>query len=527
MDLLHSFTLGDLVREHRRSHPHRCAVVSADGERFTFEELDRRVNRLAQALWADGVRQGDRVLWLAQSSHRTLEVVLAAAKLGAMACPANWRQTAAEMAFVIDDLDPAVVFWQEEEIGDVVRAARELSSAGASERAHPGGPPWYRHDAPADASDSYEALLARGDDVDPMIDVEPFWPVLVIYTAAFSGQPNGAMMSHLGFLIENLMIANLQRVDHETVFLNSGPLFHIGNWMTTMATFLYAGTNVFERRFDPEEFCALVEREGITSAYVVGPMQDRILEANADGRWNLKSLRSGPGSDAWNAMVTVRETPWTASPGGFGQTEVNGLCTWRSIGGVGEGSHGRPFPFVQLAILDEDGRELPPGSVGEIGVRGPTVMVGYHDRAEENARRRRGGWHHTHDLGRREPDGSLTFVGPKTTMIKSGVENIYPAEVEAAIRRHPAVADVCVIGVPDPQWDQSVKAVVVLRDGDSATEDEIIAHTRSLIASYKKPRAVVFVASLPRDASGFAVDRAAVDAAHGGGGYPGPSRLRG
>jgi long-chain acyl-CoA synthetase len=351
--------------------------------------------------------------------------------------------------------------------------------------------------------------------------------VLVIYTAAFSGRPGGAMMSHLGFLIENLMIANLQRVDHETVFLNSGPLFHIGNWMTTMATMLFAGTNVFERRFDPEEFCAVVEREGVTSAYVVGPMQDRIVEANADGRWNLKSLRSGPGSDAWNAMVTVRETPWTAQPGGFGQTEVNGLCTWRSIGGVGEGSHGRPFPFVQLAILDEDGRELPPGSVGEIGVRGPTVLVGYHDRAEENARRRRGSWHHTHDLGRREADGSLTFVGPKTTMIKSGVENIYPAEVEAAIRRHPAVADVCVIGVPDPQWDQSVKAVVVLREGASATEDEIIAHTRSLIASYKKPRAVVFVASLPRDASGFAVDRAAVDQAHGGAGYPGTSRLRG
>jgi len=223
----------------------------------------------------------------------------------------------------------------------------------------------------------------------------------------------------------------------------------------------------------------------------------------------------------------VRETPWTASPGGFGQTEVNGLCTWRSIGGIGAGSHGRPFPFVQLAILDEDGHELPPGSVGEIGVRGPTVMVGYHDRPEENARRRRGSWHHTHDLGRREADGSLTFVGPKTTMIKSGVENIYPAEVETAIRAHPAVADVCVIGVPDPQWDQSVKAVVVLRDGASATEDEIIAHTRSLIASYKKPRTVVFVASLPRDASGFAVDRGAVDEAHGGGGYPGPARVRG
>jgi long-chain acyl-CoA synthetase len=287
MDLLHSYCLGDLLREHRRSHPHRRAVVSADGERFTYEQLDQRVNRLAQALWADGVRQGDRVLWLAQNSHRTLEVLFAAAKLGAMACPANWRGTAAELAFVLDDFDPTVVFWQEEEIGEVVTRARELSSVGGSGK-RPGGPRWYRHDAPADEPDAYEALVARGDDVDPMVDVEPFWPVLVIYTAAFSGRPNGAMMSHLGLLLENLVIANLQRVDHETVFLNSGPLFHIGNWMTTMAVLIFAGTNVFERRFDPEDFCALVEREGVTAAYVVGPMQERILEANADGRWNLK-----------------------------------------------------------------------------------------------------------------------------------------------------------------------------------------------------------------------------------------------
>jgi long-chain acyl-CoA synthetase len=147
-------------------------------------------------------------------------------------------------------------------------------------------------------------------------------------------------------------------------------------------------------------------------------------------------------------------------------------------------------------------------------------------RPEVNAHRQRGDWHHTFDLGRRETDGSITFIGPMTTMIKSGVENIYPAEVEAAIARHPAVAEVCVIGVPDPVWDQSVKAVVVPKDRHEVTEEEIIVHCKRNIASYKKPKAVEFAESLPKDANGM-VDRDNVDQAFGGGGYPGPKRTRG
>ena len=147
-------------------------------------------------------------------------------------------------------------------------------------------------------------------------------------------------------------------------------------------------------------------------------------------------------------------------------------------------------------------------------------MVGYFGKDEENARRQRGGWHHTNDLGRREPDGTISFVGPKTELIKTGVENVYPAEVEGALQKHAAVAEVVVIGVPDPTWDQNVKAVVRLHDGQQATADELIEHCKSLIASYKKPKEVDFVDAFPRLESGF-IDREAVKAAHGGGGTPG------
>jgi long-chain acyl-CoA synthetase len=197
-----------------------------------------------------------------------------------------------------------------------------------------------------------------------------------------------------------------------------------------------------------------------------------------------------------------------------------GLVTFGAFGS-GEGGRSWPHPFAQVRVVDPGGHDVPAGEVGEIVARGPTVMNGYHRRDEENARRRRDGWHHTTDLGRRELDGSITFIGPMTRIVKSAAENIYPAEVEAALKRHAAVRDAAIIGVPDERWGQSVKAIVVLDEGAVATADELIEHCRSIIASYKKPRLVELVDALPR--RGNAVDYDALDDAYGGGGYPGYS----
>src|SRR5207302_11294305 len=184
MDLLHALTLGDVVREHRRSYPERTAVVCGD-TRLTWPQLDDRVSRLANALAASGVKTGDRILWLGQNCHRVLEAMLAAAKIGAVFCPANWRQTAEELTFVVDDVDARVVIWQQEEIGEAARAARaDATSKGR----------WLQHDAGGDGS--YEAFLASGAPDDPGLDVDAADPVLMLYTAAFAGRPNGALLSH-------------------------------------------------------------------------------------------------------------------------------------------------------------------------------------------------------------------------------------------------------------------------------------------------------------------------------------------
>jgi long-chain acyl-CoA synthetase len=510
VDLLHAMTLGDVLGENRRSHPQRAAVVDGD-VRLTYPQLDERVNRLANALLGAGVGSGDRILWLGQNSFRVLEGLLAAARIGAVFCPANWRQSADELAWVIDDAAAAVVIWQDEEIGEAVTAARTASARAGDAR-------WLRHDTGDDDPDGYEAFLASGSPDDPALEIDPATPVLMLYTAAFTGKPNGALLSHLAVLVQDLVIGNLQRVDAEYVYLNSGPLFHVATFMTTLATFHFGGTNVFTRRVDAEELCRLIAEERCTGAFVMGPTIAEIVEHNADGRHDLTSLRTFGGSPEWNAMVTIDDSPWARKPAGFGQTEVMGMLTLNAWGGDAVGTSGRPSPMALVKIVDPDGNEVEPGEIGEIVARGPTVMNGYHARDDLNAERLRGAWHHTNDLGRREVDGSLTWVGPKTRLIKSAAENIYPAEVEAALNTHEAVREAAVIGVPDKKWGQSVKAVVALHQGKTVTEDELIEHCKARIASYKKPRSVEFVDALPR--LGWPIDYDALDARFGGGGYP-------
>ncbi len=293
--------------------------------------------------------------------------------------------------------------------------------------------------------------------------------------------------------------------DPTSVYLNCGPLFHVGTFKATLATLVAGGVNVFTPRADAAEICRLVDAERCTAAFLQPVTVTAMAEVNRDGRHDLSSLRAGPG---------VRS--------GYGQTELAGVVTVLDPSRPCAGSAGWPVTLARVEVVDPAGEPVAAGEVGELVVRGPMVMSGYHRRPELTATRQAGGWHHTGDLGRREADGSLSFVGPMTRLVKSGAENVYPAEVEACLREHPAVAEAAVIGIPDPLFGQSVTAVVALAAGRSASADELVAHCRERIASYKKPRSVRFVPTLPR--RGGAVDYDALDAAHGGGGYPGSGR---
>ncbi|MGI9578939.1 MAG: AMP-binding protein, partial [Microthrixaceae bacterium] len=443
-------------------------------------------------------------------------------------CVANWRSSADELAFVLTDSAPSVVIWQSKEVGDAVAGARDIAGAAASDAL------WLRHDAAQSEAASYEGFLSSGDPSDPeewskQPDVAESDPVLMLYTAAFTGKPNGALLTHSGVLTQALLMANLQRIDADYRYLNCGPLFHVATFMTTLATLVMGGMNLFTPRVDAETLCQVISTEQCTGAFMVGPTIDEVLELNAPddtGRrpYDFSSLRTFAGKPEWNEMVTVDDSPWGRHPAGFGQTELVGMLTLNAFGVDAEGGAGRPAPLARLRLFDPDGNEVPAGETGEICAAGPQVMAGYHNHAEETARRQQWGWHHTGDLGRREADGSLSFMGPKGRLIKSAAENIYPAEVEAALTAHEAVREAAVIGVPDEKWDQAVCAIVVLNDGRSAgtdvTEPELIDFVKERIASYKKPKSVVFrTEPLPRH--GWPIDYDSLDATYGGGNYPG------
>jgi long-chain acyl-CoA synthetase len=502
-------TLADVLRSYARSRAD--ALCLGDGDvRLSWHDTDVRTNQVANALRAEGVAHGDRVLWLGQNSFRLQELLLACAKLGAMFCPANWRQGPAELAFVLDDLEPRVVVGQRAEVGESISAARDLATLAGRAR-------WLWHDVD-DGADSYEAFVATADATDPALDGSSDEALLLVYTAAFSGRPNAAMLSSRALLAQGALMAPWQGIDEHAVFLNSGPLFHIGTFMPNLSAFAMGGANVFVARSDGDDMCNAIASFGCTNGFLVGPMVDAVVASNAELQLDLSTFRGYRGNPAFDAMVQPDISAWGRNAGGYGQSEVMGMATFNLLG-AGLGTHGRPSPLVQIRIVDEDDNEVPAGSVGEIAVRGTTVMNGYWNREELNAERARNGWHHTNDLGRYETDGTFSFIAPKGRMLKSAAENIYPAEVENAVRSHPGVVDCAVIGIPDEKWVQAVKAIVVVADGRQVEAAEIIEWCRSRIASYKKPRAVEFVDALPR--AGFFVDYDELDRRFGGGNYPG------
>jgi long-chain acyl-CoA synthetase len=504
------YTVGDMVTELAQHYPKAAATICAHTA-HTHAEFFQRASRLADELAVDGVSQGDRLLWLGQNCHRLLETVAAASLLGASVCPVNWRLSGRELHFIYSDLAPKVVF---------IQGADPPLDAKAFAGQLPPDQLAYVYDGAGHGS--YEGLLTRGAPHRERPLVTGREAVLIIYGMAWDGDPNGSMLSSDNLLLHAMVQADLQGIDRETVLLASGPLFHIGMWQTLIPVWMYGGTVVMSADAEPARMAELISRHKVTLGYIMQPTVEKILALpNLDG-YDLSSFRSNVDVPGWAERVSPDTSPWAAELGRvYGQTEVGGSMAYGALG-FAEAYRmcGRPAPGYRTAVLDADGHPLPPGKVGEIAVRGPYVNLGYWNRPEVNQLRWRGGWWHTGDLGFVDPDGVLVFVGPKGRLVKSGAENIFPAEVERAIEAHPQVREAAVIGQPDSRWGQNVVAIVVTSSG-GLTATEVIDHCRAHLASYKKPKVVIFRSEpLPRNAIG-AKDHAALDAEYGGGGYPG------
>lgn len=498
-----------MLDEHARRWGRRPAMLDMEsGRRFDYVELADRVGRLAEWMVSTGVGKGGRVVWLGQNSHCVLELLIAAGRVGAILAILNWRLAEDELRFVLDDLDPQIVVWQPDGLPAALRS--EWSGRNCV---------WIQQD-PLTSGCDYERAIAGAGRYGAGVALPSEAPQLLLYTAAFSGRPAAAILTRQALVLQANQYAALRGWNHLTTYLSATPLFHVATLLDCLATFVVGGHNLFVRHADPEAMCAIIAAERVSDTFILPPTMEKILELGPAGQFDLRSLRSQPYKPEWNALVTIDDSLWGKRPYGYGQTETMGYATFSCLGDPGKGAMGRPSPLVAMVMLDEGGRALPDGEVGEIGVRGWTVSPGYWHRPEIDALRiTADGWRRTNDLGRRESDGTISFIGPKGRLIKSAAENIYPAEVERCIAQIDGVAEVAVIGTPDPVWMQSVRAIIVPHPGALLDEAAVIDHCRRSIASYKKPRSVVFADGLPR--IGSAIDYAALDHLYDGGGYPG------
>jgi len=476
----------------------RDAVV--DGRRrLSYRTLNRRVNQLARALQSMGLKQGDRIAILAYNGLEYVETIFAAAKLGLILVPLNWRLALAELAFILSDSTTETLLFDSEFSG----TAEALKSQTPLRRFVSFG----EKDIPG--ATAYERALSSEGDGEPAPDgpVDLNLPHIIMYTAGTTGRPKGAVLSQGASFwnaVNMSLCVDLTSRDRTLTVL---PMFHIGGiGLYTLPTLFQGATVVIQRAFDPALTIRLIGEERIDVLFGVPAIflfliQNPSFKSGVMGR--LRSVMSG-GAPLPVSLVHQYQEGGIILQQGYGMSEaapgIAALDRERAVSKAG--SIGRPLFFMEVRIVDPENRDLPSGREGELLIRGPNVMQKYWNRPDATAEAFTDGWLHTGDLARMDGEGDLYIVDRKKDMFISGGENVYPAEVENAIYELPRVAEAAVIGIKDPKWGEIGRAVVALKAGQKLTEGEVLDFLKGKLAKFKVPRSVVFVDQLPRNAAG-------------------------
>ena len=496
--------LTQTLRRAEQVSPNATATVST-ARRQTYAGFAQRVRRLAGALRRLGLEPGDRVGMLALNSDRYLEYYMGVWWAGGVVNPVNTRWSSAEIVYSLDDCDTRLLL-VDDQFSAVVPALLERSTC-LRTIVHVSD-----HDTPSSML-SYEALVAGGE---PVADAMRCDDDLagVFYTGGTTGFPKGVMLSH-GNLLSNA-VAGLVEVPmpSEWNILHVAPLFHLAAMSLVIRTFVRGAAHVILPAFNPLDVIQVIESERVNSILLVPTMIQKVVDHPKLREHDLSSLEqilygASPISEA------LLDRALAAFPGvefaqGYGMTELSSGISFllghaHTPAGRADGklrSVGQAICGVDVRILDSEGGELARGKVGEIAVRSPGMMLGYWNKPEETERALRGGWMHTGDAGYLDEDGYLYIVDRMKDMIITGAENVYSAEVENALASHPAVAACAVLGIPDEKWGEAVHAVVVLKEGMRASDEDLRLHCRALIAGYKCPRSIEFRSSLPLSGAG-------------------------
>ena len=500
---LYDFTVYDLINRNAVCHADRPAwFESATGATITFSQFKRQVDCLAAGLTRAGIHAGDRIGIVGQNSLAFFQLVGAAAALGAIVLPINWRLSEGEVAYNLNDCTPSVVF-ADDEFASMINSIRDdLPSVKRFFNLTGDGP-----------LDAFDSLM-----VDAPFDggkVTADSGLVIIHTAAVAGRPRGALISHTNLLCASMHFNNCFDLTAQDVHLNLLPLFHVAGLFMAVTAFHTGALNVNMRRFDAAEAVTLIQTKNASVFFDFSPILGAILDEQAKTGVDISCLRAVMGLDAPDTIQRYQKVSGGTFYSMYGQTETSCLAT---LGRYDDrpGAAGQPIALGLVELVDDNDDPVPVGQEGEITLTGPMVFKGYWGLEQDNAHTFRNGRHHTGDMGRFDEDGFLWYAGrkPEKELIKPGGENVYPAEVERVILEHPAVAQTVVIGVPDPKWKEGIKAVCMLEPGQSLTASELIEFVGQRIARYKKPQYVEFVASLPeKDGT---IDRQAVKIRYGG-----------
>jgi acyl-CoA synthetase (AMP-forming)/AMP-acid ligase II len=496
--------LADVIRVHG-SERGKATAFEFEGRRTSYGDFDRNTNRVATALAALGVKPGERIAYLGKNSDIYFELWIGAMKANVVMAPVNWRLAGPEVAFIVEDCKAPVLFVGPEFVEQVRSIRSQLPGVRTFITTEDGAPDWQDFAAWRDAQ----------SDADPKVPIRENDVAIQLYTSGTTGKPKGAMLSHSNFL-SLMRTGGAERPDwnkwsESDVSLVAMPVFHIGGSGWGMLGLYHGARGIIAREFDPNKVLDFFEQFGVTKLFLVPAAMQFIVRQPRAREMDFSKLRYILYGASPIPAALLKECIAVFGCGFvqmYGMTETTGTIVVLQPEDHAEGrdcmrSAGRAQPGVELAILGADGKKLPPGEVGEIATRSGSNMVGYWNLPEATAKALDAdNWLRTGDAGYMDEDGYLYIHDRIKDMIISGGENIYPAEVESAICDHPDVAEVAVVGVPDDQWGEAVKAVVVMKPGKQATSTDIIGFARQRIAAFKSPKSVDFIEALPRNASG-------------------------
>jgi len=501
--------IGDILTVNALKFPNKVALIMEE-ERHTYLQMNAESNRIANALISQGIGEENRVAILEKTSARSIQGIFGVAKTGATLVMVNNLLRPRELEFILQDCEPSLLLLGESFI-DTVLAIREKL---------PFIQQFISLGEGREGVISFQDWIAGSSLANPEKKVREDTIFNLLYTAGTTGIPKAAIYSHRRFW-ENLLstVIDTPGQGYSEIWLGPVPLYHIGGFATVIRAFLMSNTLILRESFDPQAYLQILEKEKVTILYAYPTMIHALVHHPEAKQHNYSALRLvifGGSAMPLPTLERAFEIFGCDFLQRYGATECCGsgisVLTPEDHRRAMEGSEkerrrltsaGRPTLGTLVKIVNEEGIELTqPGSLGEIVAKLDAPMEGYWRRPEDTKEALRDGWLHTGDIGMKDEDGYLYILDRKKDMIISGARNIYPREIEELLHTHPAVLEAAVIGVPDEYWGESVKALVVLREGKSTTEEEIIAFCKENLASYKKPRFVEFVPALPKNPGG-------------------------